>query len=110
DRFGLREVADATGGDDRRREPGLAHRVPDGRRERDVATERAALVGVDRRHALVAGPAGVRVRGPADLGLLRILELAALRDRQELEAGARELDAEPRRVLERVAAGDHVIA
>src|SRR5690606_35617802 len=66
DRLGLREVADAARGHDRRLEAGLAHRAADRRRERDVATKRPALVGVDRRHALVAGAAGVRVRRPAD--------------------------------------------
>src|SRR5207302_6578155 len=99
-RFGLREVADAAGGDDRRVEACGAHVLADPRGERNVARERAARVGVDRRHALVTGAPGVRVDGPADLRLLRVLELAALRDRQEVETGARELDAEPRRVVD----------
>ena len=40
--------------DDRRREARAAHRRADRRRERHVARERPARVGVDRRHALVA--------------------------------------------------------
>src|SRR5690606_2698935 len=91
-------------------EPGTAHGGADRRRDRGVAPERPARVGADRRHALVAGAAGVRVRRPADLGLLGILELAALGDRQKVEPRARELDTEPRRVLDAVAALDHVIA
>lgn len=39
-----------------------------------------------------------------------ILELAALGDRDEVEARTRELDAEPRRILDMTAAFDDVVA
>src|SRR6185369_3034931 len=101
--LGLVELADAAGGDDRRLPPGAAHRRANRRGEVDVAAERAVGVAVDRRHAFVAGAPGIWVRRPADLGLLGILELAALGDRQKLQARAGELDPEPRRILQVVA-------
>ena len=79
------------------------------RHRRDVAAERPAGVGDRGGHALVAGRTGVRVRGPADLRLLRVLELAAPRERQEVHPRARELDAEEHRVLDAVAARDAVL-
>src|SRR5262245_36229599 len=92
-RLGLVEPVDAAGDDHRRREARRPHRRPDRRGRIDVAAERAALVRYVLGHALVAARAGVGIRGPADRWLLRVVELAAARERQEVHPGARELHA-----------------
>jgi hypothetical protein len=46
----------------------------------------------------------------ADLRLLRVLELAALRDREKVEARARELGGVEGRVLDTTAAVNHLVA
>ena len=106
-RLGLREGVDLAGRDHRHREARGAHRVADARGERHVDAERILLVA---RDAAAAAPAGVGVGGLADRRLLRVVELAAARDREEVEAGAAELDADRLRVLERVAADAAVLA
>ena len=50
------------------------------------------------------------IGGFADLGLRGVVELAALRQRQVVEAGARELDGEPDRVVDARAALDDLVA
>ena len=57
-------------------------------------------------HALVAARAGVGVGRLADLGLLGVLEFAAVREREEVHPGAREGDAEEAGVVDAVAALD----
>src|SRR6185312_11839691 len=110
DRFGLIEAVDAAGDDGGRVEPRGAHGVAYGGDERNLAAERAALVGDIARHALVAALAGVGVGGFADLGLRGVVELAALRQRQVVEAGARELDGEVDGVVDAGAAFDDLVA
>src|SRR5215510_5250253 len=62
-RLGLIERRDAAARHDRRLPSGVADRAADRGGQRDVAAERAALVRDDRRHALVAGRAGVGIDG-----------------------------------------------
>ena len=61
------------------------------------------------RHALVAAAPGIGVGRPADARLLGVVELAAPRGRQEVHAGASELDREVRGILHRAAALDALL-
>jgi hypothetical protein len=79
-------------------------------RQRQVAAERSARVGRDRRHALVAGRSGVGVRGRADFRLRGVVELAALRHRNEVGARAREGDGVVRRVVDVASSRDRLVA
>ena len=58
------------------------------------------------RHAFVAAASRIGIGGPADRGLLGVIELAAARRRQEIHAGAGESDAEKHGVVDLVAAVD----
>jgi hypothetical protein len=107
--FRLREAVDAAGDHDRRGEPGGPHGVTDPPRRRDVPPEGTGFIGEHRRHALPAARAGVRIRGPSFLRLLRVLELAAARQRQKVHPGARELDAEEHRIVHAAAAVDALV-
>ena len=80
--FGLLEAVDAAGGNHRRGEPFLTHSGADLGGGLEIAAERALRIGVVRGHALVAAAARVGVGGFAYLGLFRIVEFAAARQRQ----------------------------
>ena len=110
DRFGLCKVADAAGGDDRRGVSRGANGAADGRGKWHVAAEGADRVAPHGWHALVAGGSRVGVRGLADVGLLRVVELATLADRQEVEAGACERLRIEAGVLDATAVFDYLIA
>src|SRR5262249_48059950 len=54
--------------------------------------------------------ASVRIDRLPHLRLLRVVELTAFRDREEVETGASEFDAEPDRVPDPIALRDHLVA
>ncbi len=87
----------------------LADVGPDRGGEGNVAAEGAALVELHGRHALVAARAGVGVGRLADPRLLGVLELAALADGEEVEAGGGEARAEVDGVVEPAAAFDDLV-
>ena len=78
--LGELEGRDASRSNDGRRSAGLRERCFDGRGKRHIASKWTGGVGVHRRHAFVAAATGVRVDGPADRGLLRVLELPSFGD------------------------------
>ena len=80
--------------------------LADRRGRRRVAAERPALVGDELRHALVAAAAGIGIDGGAHGGLLGVIELAAARSRDEIDAGAGEGDAEIDGIIDAAAALD----
>src|SRR3989475_2262086 len=106
----LLERRDTAARHDGRRVARVAERSADRRGQRHVAAERPARVGEDRRHTLVARLARVRVDRLADLRLLRILEAAALRDREIVDTAFGELDSEPPGVVDTAAALNDLVA
>src|SRR3989441_11430390 len=87
-----------------RRVARVVERSADRRGQRLLAAERPARVGEDRRHTLVARLARVRVDRLTDLRLLRVLEAAALRDREIVDTAFGELDSEPQGGVDTAAA------
>ena len=106
----LLERRDTAARHDGRRVARVAERSADRRGQRHVAAERPARVGEDRRHTLVARLARVRVDRLTDLRLLRVLEAAALRDREIVDTAFGELDSEPPGVVDTAAALNDLVA
>src|SRR5579871_4660635 len=91
-RFGLLEIMDTPCRDHRRHQPLLPERRANPCRCGKISTKRPDLIGVIRRHALVAAAACVRIRSFAHLRLLRVVKLPATRQRQKVHACPRKLD------------------
>src|SRR5438034_7679273 len=106
----LLERRDTAARHDGRRVARVAERSADRRGQRHVAAERPARVGEDRRHTLVARLARVRVDRLTALRLLRVLEAAALRDREIVDTAFGELDSEPPGVVDTAAALNDLVA
>ncbi len=107
--LGHGETMDAARADDRRVASGGAHRRADRRGGRDVASERALLVGEMLRHALIAAGPGIGIGRVADPRLLGVVEFSAARGRQEIHAGPRECGGEISGVRDAAAARDAVV-
>src|SRR5262249_17118356 len=108
--LGLLERMDASAGHDGRHVTGRANGAANRGGQRHVPSERPPLVAEHRRHALVAGDAGVGIDGLADLRLARVLEAPALGDRQIAGTSGGELDAVERRVVDPAPTGDDIVA
>src|SRR5690606_7032946 len=107
--FRLAEALHAARHHHRRGEPCLADAGADAPRRFHVAPDGTSLVGDVAGHAFEAAGAGIGIGGPAHLRLLGIVELAAAGERQEIHAGAGELDAEVLRVFHVAAALDALV-
>ena len=86
-----------------------AHGAADLDGEIDVPAKRPALVDPHRGHALVARRTGVGIGRLPDHGLFRVLELAALRDGQEVHAGGGEAAGVVDGILDARAARDDLV-
>ena len=109
-RLGLLEAVHAAGDDDRCLAARGAQRGANPRSRFDVAAKRAEAIRMPRRHAFVAAAPGVGIDGPADRGLLGIVELAAARQRQKVHARAGEGGAEGAGIVDAAAAFDAFIS
>ncbi len=109
DPLGLLEGVDPARDDHGDGESRVPHGAPHRGGEGDVPAEGAALIGVDRRHALEPALAGVGIGRLSQGGLLRVLELPALAHREDVGAPAGELRPEPRGLLGTEAALDDLV-
>ena len=77
--FGLDEAVNAAGGNDRRRESGVANCTPHPGDRRKVAAERSFFVRDVLRHAFIAATPGVGIRRSANFRLFRVFKFTAAR-------------------------------
>src|SRR5262249_5708289 len=110
DILGLPEARNSAGSDDQAGAAGFAHRMSNRGRQRHVASEGPRRPNMSGGHAFVPARSGVGIGRRTDLGLLGVLEFAAFGDAQVVESRLGERDSKKYRVLDAIAAGDHLVA